>query len=122
MRGLDEDPFLHVTHRGEACFVAAAFEAASVKELETLAREENVSIAGSDSPGGGSVIRLRDPDGFEIEVVAGRTAATRSEAPAPAPTNNTHATLRLNALKRLSQGASACEAAWSLCAEREQLS
>jgi catechol 2,3-dioxygenase-like lactoylglutathione lyase family enzyme len=106
MRGLDEDSFVHVTHRGEARFVAVAFEAASVKDLETLAREENVSIMGLDGPGGGSVIRLRDLDGFEIEVVAGRTAATRSEAPAPALTNDAHATPRLNALKRLSRGPS----------------
>ena len=65
-RGLDEDPFLHVTHRGEARFVAAAFEAASMKDLETLARQENVSVVGLDGPGDGSVIRLHDPDGFGI--------------------------------------------------------
>ena len=106
MRGLDEDPFLHVTHRGEAGFVAAAFEAASMKELAKLAREENVSIVGLDGPGGGSVIRLRDPDGFEIEVIAGRTAATRKEAPVPAPCNDAHAAPRINALKRVSKGPS----------------
>lgn len=106
MRGLDEDPFLHVTHRGEPRFVAAGFEAASVKDLETLAREENASVMRLDGPGGGSVVRLRAPDGFEIEVVAGRTGAARREAPAPAPTNDAYATPRLNALKRLSRGPS----------------
>ena len=44
MRGLDEDPYLHVTHRGEPGFLAAGLEAASIKDRETLAREENVSI------------------------------------------------------------------------------
>src|SRR5208282_6598514 len=99
MRGLDGDAFLHVTHKGEPRFVAAGFEAASVKDLETLAQEENASIAQLDGPGGGSVVRLSDPNGFEIEVVAGRTAAARSERPAPAPINDAHARLRLNALK-----------------------
>src|SRR5271166_6433644 len=100
MRGLDQDPFLHVTHRGEPRFVAAGFEAASVKDLETLAHEENASIARLDGPGGGSVVRLTDPNGFEIEVVAGRTAVARIETPAPTPTNDARSTLRLNALKR----------------------
>ena len=106
MRGLDEDPFLHVTHQGEPHFVAAGFEAASVKDLETLAQQENASIVQLDGPGGGSVVRLSDPNGFEIEVVAGRTAVARIETPKPAPINDAHATLRLNALKRLPRGPS----------------
>jgi hypothetical protein len=39
VRGLDEDPFLHVTHKGEPRFVAAGFEAASMRDLEALARK-----------------------------------------------------------------------------------
>ena len=106
MRGLDGDPFLHVTHRGEPRFVAAGFEAASVKDLETLAQEEKASILQLDGPGGGSVVRLSDPNGFEIEVVAGRTAVARIETPAPALINDAQATPRLNALKRLAKGPS----------------
>ena len=37
MRGTDGDPFLHVTHRGEAGFAGVAFEAASPGDLETIA-------------------------------------------------------------------------------------
>src|SRR5208337_321347 len=58
MRGLDEDSFLHVTHRGEPGFLAAGFEAASMQDLDTLAREEKVSLDSLDGPGGGSVVRL----------------------------------------------------------------
>jgi hypothetical protein len=36
MRGLDEDPFLHVTHRGAP---------ASMKDREALAQEENALLA-----------------------------------------------------------------------------
>jgi hypothetical protein len=45
MRGLDEHPFLHVTHRGAPGFLAAGFEAASMKDLEALAQEENALLA-----------------------------------------------------------------------------
>src|SRR5271166_1778565 len=67
MRGLDEDAFVHVTHRGALGFLAAGFEAASTKDLEALAREEQVSIDRLDGPGGGSWVRLTDPNGFHIE-------------------------------------------------------
>jgi len=77
MRGLDEDPFLYVTHRGEPGFLAAGFEAASMEDLDTLAREEKVSLDRLDGPGGGSVVRLSDPNGFNIEVVAGRVRVPR---------------------------------------------
>ena len=104
MRGLDEDPFLHVTHRGAPGFLAAGFEAASMKDLETLAREEKVSIDRLDGPGGGSVVRFTDPNGFHIEVVAGRMRVPRIELSAPIPANDAYATPRLNASKRVARG------------------
>ena len=78
MRGLDGDPFLHVTHRGEPRFLGAGFEAASMRDLETLAREEKATIEPLDGPAGGSVVRLTDPNGFRIEVVAGRAPLRES--------------------------------------------
>ena len=106
MRGLDEDPFLHVTYQGEPGFLAAGFAATSMKDLKTLAREQNSSIERLDGPGGGSVVRLTDPNGFQIEVVAGRTRAPRLALAAPAPANDAYGTPRLNAPKRLARGPS----------------
>lgn len=106
MRGLDQGPFLHVTHLGEPGFIAAGFQAASMEDLETLADEERVSIDWLDGPGGGSVVRLTDPSGFQIEVVAGRTPVSRIELAPPVPTNDAYATPRLNALKRVARGPS----------------
>ena len=80
MRGLDEDAFLHVTHRGEPGFLAAGFEAASMKDLEALAREEKRRSIRLDGPGGGSLVRLTDPNGFQIEVVAGRVPSSANRA------------------------------------------
>jgi catechol 2,3-dioxygenase-like lactoylglutathione lyase family enzyme len=106
VRGLDGDPFLHVTHRGEPRFLAAGFEAASMRDLEILAREEKATIDPLDGPGGGSVVRLTDPDGFQIDVVAGGGSVARIDAPARSPINDASATPRLNAVKRLPKGPS----------------
>jgi hypothetical protein len=106
MRGLDEDPFLHITHQGAAGFLAAGFEAASMKDLETLAREEKVSIDRLDGPGDGSLVRLTDPNGFHIEVVAGGRRVPRIKPAAPLPANDAFRTPRLNAPKRVARGPS----------------
>ena len=106
MRGLDEDSFLHVTHRGEPGFLAAGFEAASMKDLETLAHEENVSIDGLDGPGGGFLVKLTDPNGFHIEVIAGRTRVSSIELTPRIPGNDAYGTSRLNAVKRVARGPS----------------
>lgn len=106
MRGLDEDPYLHVTHRGEPGFLAAGLEAGSIKDLETLAREENVSIDSLDGPGRGFVVKLTDPNGFRIEVIAGRTPAPRIELSTRIPGNDAYGTPRLNAVKRVPRGPS----------------
>lgn len=106
MRGLDGSPFLHVAYQGDPRFLAVGFEGAAMQDLETLAREEKTSIDPLDGPGGGSAVRLTDPDGFRIEVVAGRRSVAQIDAPARAPINDAYATPRLNALKRLSKGPS----------------
>ena len=106
MRGLDGDPYLHVTEKGEPGFVAAAFQAASLKDLEALAGAEHTSIDQLDGPGGGSVVRLTDPNGFRVEVVACRAPASRLELAPVIPSNDAHETPRINALKRLNRGAS----------------
>ena len=77
-----------------------------MQDLEALAREEKATIDPLDGPGGGSVVRLTDPNGFRIEVVAGRRSVARIDAPARSPINDAHATPRLNALKRLPKGSS----------------
>jgi len=106
MQGLDENPYLHVTHRGDPGFLAAGFAATSMKDLETLAREENVSIDQLEGPGGGSVVRLTDPNGFQIEVVVGRYGSRQCDARHSRPSNDAYGTPRLNALKRLTRGPS----------------
>src|SRR5262249_6535541 len=101
MRGLDSDPYFHVTHLGEPGFIGLAFEAKSENDLGALAKSEDAKIEGLDGPGGGKVVRLRDPNGFQVEVVAGRTLLPKFEVPATDLTNDARKQPRQNHVKRL---------------------
>lgn len=68
--GEDGRPFLHVTEPGRPKFLALGLRAANRADLETLAAAEGVTVEPSSEPGGGFIVRLVDPDGFHIEVVA----------------------------------------------------
>ncbi len=87
-RGVGPAPFLHATIRGEPGFAGLGFRADSVEDLHTLARAEGVAVEDLRAPGGGWVVRLTDPDGRAVEVVASQTPA--DPAPArPDPVRNT---------------------------------
>lgn len=72
-KGNDGRPFIHVTEPSEAQFLAVGLRADSVEDLERLAAYEGVQIEDSIEPGGGKIVRLTDPDGYRIEVVAGQS-------------------------------------------------
>lgn len=69
-RGADGSPFLHVTERGEEGFVGLGFRASSRADLELLAQHERVRVEAANTPGGGYVVHLTDPDGLAVDVVA----------------------------------------------------
>ncbi|MCC5611610.1 VOC family protein [Nostoc sp. CHAB 5834] len=75
-KGSDGRPFLHVTQPGEAKFIAVGFRAETIEDLENLAAHEGVAIEQSLEPGGGNIVRLTDPDGYGVEVVAGQVNGT----------------------------------------------
>ena len=72
-RGSDAHPFAHVTTLGEPGFAGFGFYAENVSDLEKLAAANGVSVEDHRAPGGGKIVRLRDPDGTLVEVVAGQT-------------------------------------------------
>lgn len=106
MRGEGADPFVHVTHKGEAGFKGVAFRARSADDLATLAKAQDAKIETLDGPGGGKVVRLSDPDGFSVEVVAAREPISPSAIPPAPPVNDARAQPRRNAPKRVGQGTS----------------
>lgn len=105
-RGAGTSPVLHVTQKGAPGFVAVGFRATSLEDLECLAAAEGVPVEDLDWPGGGKVVRLRDPDGLLVEVVAGQAEA----APLPVrtePVRNSIAGQKRNRLPvRLNAGPS----------------
>ncbi|MGE0742919.1 MAG: VOC family protein [Hyphomonadaceae bacterium] len=103
-RGSGAQPFVHATALGEPGLKALGLRAASLADLERLAVSENARVEPLNAPGGGFVVRLRDPDRYVVEVVAGQDEAS----PLPLPARDQHNTAsvkeRVRASLRLTEG------------------
>jgi catechol 2,3-dioxygenase-like lactoylglutathione lyase family enzyme len=104
--GAGPAPFVHATSPGEPGFAALGLRAECAADLEALARAEGASIEPLDAPGGGQVVRLRDPDGRLVEVVAGQTPRAPQPLKAAAAHNDAHTRPRQRAALRLEPGPS----------------
>jgi len=73
MRGTDPMHHIHVTEKtDDARFVGFAYHAASEDDLARVAKAPGASaVEPIDEPGGGKRVRLREPNGYQIEVVCG---------------------------------------------------
>ena len=72
MRGTDPNHHIHVTEKGDPKFVGLAYYVDSEDDLKRLANAPRASgIETIDEPGGGKRVRLREPNGYQIEVVCG---------------------------------------------------
>ena len=72
MRGTDPTHHIHVTEKGDPKFVGFAYYAPSLDDLRQLAKAPGASpVESIDEPGGGKRVRLREPHGYQIEVVHG---------------------------------------------------
>src|SRR5437762_7857625 len=72
MRGTDPRHHLHVTEKGDPAFVGFAYYAANEDDLRRVAKAPGAStIETIDEPGGGQRVRLREPNGYQIEVIHG---------------------------------------------------
>jgi catechol 2,3-dioxygenase-like lactoylglutathione lyase family enzyme len=105
-RGVGSAPVIHVTEKGEPGFAAIGFRAESLADLGRMAEAEKLAVEDLDWPGGGKVVRLTDPDGHLIEVVAGQTPAPALPLPADAPHNDAAHKTRKRATLRLEAGPS----------------
>lgn len=103
-RGRGPAPFMYAAERGEPAFLGLGLRAASVEELHTLAGATHTAAEPLDGPGGGFVVRLSDPDGFGVEVVAGQTAAEALPLDAHIAWNNVHQRVRQSEVKRVGSG------------------
>jgi hypothetical protein len=72
MRGTDAPHHLHVTEKGDPGFVGIAYYAASLDDLKKVAKAPGASgVEDIDEPGGGKRVRLKEPNGYQIEVLYG---------------------------------------------------
>jgi catechol 2,3-dioxygenase-like lactoylglutathione lyase family enzyme len=107
MRGTDAAHHIHVTEKGDPGFVGLAYYAPSVDDLQRLSQAPGASgVEEIDEPGGGQRVRLREPNGYQIEVVYG----IQELPPIPVerqPLNSGHEPLkRAGELYRLPRGTS----------------
>ncbi|WP_343904038.1 VOC family protein, partial [Oerskovia paurometabola] len=100
-KGSDGRPFVHVTEPGDAKFLAVGFRAETVADLEKLAAAEGVAVEDLKEPGGGKIIRLTDPDGYGVEVVAGQSKSEASLPIADPPRNTVASKPRFRSTVRL---------------------
>jgi catechol 2,3-dioxygenase-like lactoylglutathione lyase family enzyme len=72
MRGTSSPHHLHVAVKGGTRFIGFAYHVADEDDLKRLAKLPGASgIETIDEPGGGKRVRLTEPNGYQIEVVAG---------------------------------------------------
>lgn len=105
MRGAGGDPYLHVTHKGAPGFAGVAFKARSLDDVAACAKACDAQVEPLDGPGGGMRVRLKDPDGFAVELVSGRTPVAATAISPAIPTNDVRIQPRHNATKRVASGA-----------------
>lgn len=72
MRGTDATHHIHITELGEPRFLGFGYYADNEGDLAKAATAPGASaIEAIDEPGGGKRVRLKEPNGYQIEVVHG---------------------------------------------------
>lgn len=106
MRGTDPVHHIHVTELGEPRFVGLAWDAAREEDLDRLAKLPGASpVESIDEPGGGKRVRLKEPNGYQIEVVYGIEAVAPIQVPRQLMNTGSDALKRPGELMRLQRGA-----------------
>jgi catechol 2,3-dioxygenase-like lactoylglutathione lyase family enzyme len=106
MRGTDPVHHLHVTELGEPRFVGLAWHAAREEDLDRLAKLPGASpVENIDEPGGGKRVRLKEPNGYQIEVVYGIESVAPIQVPRQQMNTGSDALKRPGELMRLQRGA-----------------
>src|SRR4029077_3498941 len=72
MRGTDPVHHIHVTEKGDPKFIGFAWTGANEDDLKAHAKFPGASgIETIDEPGGGKRVRLKEPNGYTIEITHG---------------------------------------------------
>jgi catechol 2,3-dioxygenase-like lactoylglutathione lyase family enzyme len=72
MRGTDPAHHIHITHLGASKCLGVAFHVDDPDELKKAAKVSGATgIENIDEPGGGKRVRIKDPNGYEVEIIHG---------------------------------------------------
>src|SRR5438094_7989766 len=81
MRGADGHHHLHAVHKGGTKFIGFAYHATSEDDLKRLTKLPGASgIETLNEPGGGKRVRLKEPNGYQIEDIHGLSSVPRTKA------------------------------------------
>lgn len=100
-RSTEPQPYCYVITEGERRFLGFAFHAKSQADLEKLSKETGVAIEHIDAPGGGSRVRLQEPNGYDVDVVFGIAPVERIEVKRQAVNTGANPLVRAGELYRL---------------------
>jgi hypothetical protein len=107
MRGTDPFHHLHVTEKGDNAFIGMAWHAKSEDDLKALAKMPGASgVEHIDEPGGGMRVRLKEPNGYQIEVVYGMDSVLPIQANRQAINSGPVPLARRGELMRIKKGPS----------------
>jgi catechol 2,3-dioxygenase-like lactoylglutathione lyase family enzyme len=100
-RGVGESPVIYSVTRAERpALLAVGLSVPDRASLQALAEESGANIEPFTGPGGGEMVRLRDPDGVCIEVLHGQAKAPSFPSRPPIPHNAPAQTVRVNDTQR----------------------
>ncbi len=104
MRGADSHHHLHVTQKGGTKFLGFAYHVADEDDLKRLAKLPGASgIEAVNEPGGGKRVRLTEPNGYQIEVIAGMQSVTPIKVERDLANSGSEPLRRAGRLMRLSK-------------------
>ena len=101
MRGSGPQPYIYrVTLGPSARPLGIGLSVSKAEDLATLARVFQCAVQKADGPGGGSVVRLRDPEGFTVELLHGFTPSEPLPVRSQILHNAPNHTVRVNDAQR----------------------
>ncbi len=101
MRGTAGNPYIYRATLGpKPRFVGLGLSVPTLADLQRLADAFGKPIEPAGGPGGGSVVRLRDPDGVLVEALFGLTPSEPLPLRDPIPYNAPNQTVRVNDTQR----------------------
>ena len=103
-RGTAPSPYCYVVEEGPSRYLGFGFHAKSRADLEAIAEQEGLPIEAIDAPGGGSRVRLKEPNGYDVDVVFGIEPAEPIAISRPELNTAAHPLRRVGRLFRIKKG------------------